>query len=313
MALHVNQQRAVVLMSHGRDTDSIAKELDISRMTLCRWNHIPEFKQTLDKTVAENMAGMRTQVQLSAQVFVEGGLEAGQQLRHMILKPNTTDTERRLSSMTLLRHTQRFWDLMGFNAKLPNATSLLNDKLSELQESEAVEKVPFPHPNDRVPGDRTDRHATEQDRAEPGACAGFMPDYVHDWRTNPVNDDGTPKTEPAPKAPNAYQPPEYDPTRTVKAQVEEEIAACIKHAEAAQVAEEPVTIKPASYRPKPKLWKRSATTTRCKPAKSKSPSSRTSPNCPTITAAPTTSATHSPTRPQVSKTNATLAAAHGTG
>ena len=308
MSLHVNQQRAIVLLSLGKDSNSIAQELDISRQTLCRWQKIPEFEQSLSKTVGENMAGMRTQVQLTAQTFIEGGLDAAQQLRHMILKANTTDMERRLSSATLLRHTTRFWDLMGFNAKLPNPASLLNDKLPDLQESESVEDVSF-HPNDRKPGDRAERPGTEGDRAEPGACAGFMPDYVHDWANNPVNDDGTPKKKPAPQEYTVPEFKEYDPTRTVKAQVEAATAECIQRAETA--AEAPIVIQPASYKPKPKAWKRSATTTRCKPAKSSSPQS---PTRPTTSTAPTTSASSSsPTQSQISKSNATPAAAHGPG
>ncbi len=312
MALHVNQQRAVALFALGHGTNDIAKQLDISRQTLCRWQNLPEFEQTLNKTVGENMAGMRVQVQLTAQTFVEGGLEAGQQLRHMILKANTTDTERRLSSMTLLRHTTRFWDLMGFNAKLPNPASLLNDKLPDLQESDAVEKVSF-HPNDRKPGDRAERPGTEEDGVPPGSCALSQPDYVHDWQSNPVNDDGTPKKAPEPREYTLPEFKDYDPTRSIKSQVEEATAECVKRAEAA--AEARITVQPASYKPKPKPWKRSATTTRCQPTKTSSP------RCPTTSTAQTTNASPSPnpnpnpnpTHSQTSKTKATPPAAHGPG
>ncbi len=307
MALHVNQQRAIVLLSLGKDINSIARELDISRQTLCRWKKIPEFDQALSKTVGENMAGMRTQVQLTAQTFIEGGLDSAQQLRHMILKVNTTDMERRLSCATLLRHTQRFWDLMGFNAKLPNPTSLLNDKLPELQEAEAVEKVSF-HAKDREPGDRADRPGTEGDRAEPGACAGFQPAYVHDWENNPVNDDGTPKKVTEPQPVDLAQPKNFDPTKTPKAQIEEAMAESIQQAEAR------ITIQPASYKPKPKAWKRSRTTTRCKPAQTSSPANLNSTSSLATTSMIRPRATNNSAHPQISNSNATpTAAAHGPG
>ncbi len=307
MALHVNQQRAIVLLSLGKDINSIARELDISRQTLCRWKKIPAFDQALSKTVGENMAGMRTQVQLTAQTFIEGGLDSAQQLRHMILKVNTTDMERRLSCTAILRHTQRFWDLMGFNAKLPNPTSLLNDKLPELQEAEAIEKVSF-HPKDREPGDRAERPGTEEDRAMPGACAGFQPDYVHAWANNPVNDDGTPKRVTDPQPVDEVQPKPFDPTRTVKEQVEAATEELIKQHEA------PITIHPASYKPKPKAWKRSHTTTRCKPAKTSSPAYLNSTSSPTSTSMSRPSARANSAPSQISNSNATpSAAAHGPG
>src|SRR5471030_456520 len=144
MPLNVNQKRAVALLALGQDACSVALELDISRMTLCRWKNIPEFQQTLNKTVAENMSSLATQVQLSAQLFIEGGLDCARQLHHMVLKSNTTDQERRLSCATMLRHTVRFWDMMGFNVKLPNAKSLLSEELPKLQEVESVGRVHFP-------------------------------------------------------------------------------------------------------------------------------------------------------------------------
>src|SRR5476651_2088375 len=160
MPLSPPQQRAIALLALGQDANSVSRELDISRMTLCRWKHKPEFQQTLNKTVAENMSSLQTQVQLTAQLFIEGGLDCARQLHNMVLKPNTTDQERRLSCATMLRHTVRFWDMMGFNAKLPNAKNLLSEELPNLQSVESVGRVPFPIQPE--PGDRNTRPLSEE-------------------------------------------------------------------------------------------------------------------------------------------------------
>ncbi len=159
MPLNPNQHRAVGLLAMGLSTTIVANDLGICRQTLCRWKQIPEFQEALDREVGEMMAGLSTQVQSTAHNLVEGGLEATQHLRYVMVKHGVKDQDRRICAAQLLHYAQRFYDLLGFNAKLTTPRKLQNEDLAnlsqaELSNSEATPDSPsdaaaFPSPLER--------------------------------------------------------------------------------------------------------------------------------------------------------------------
>ncbi len=132
MPLNPNQHRAVGLLAMGLSTSIVASDLGICRQTLCRWKQMPEFQEALDREVGEIMAGLNTQVQSTARNLIEGGLEATQHLRYVMVKHGVKDQDRRICAAQLLHHAQRFYDMLGFNAKLATPSKLQHEALANL-------------------------------------------------------------------------------------------------------------------------------------------------------------------------------------
>lgn len=264
--LTIVQRRAISMLSMGETPMNVAQSLDISRQTLFRWRQLPDFIQALDRAVAELNLNARAQVEATARIAIEGGLDAVTQLRNIVLRLDTSDHDRRLSCMNLVRVTERFWDLMGYNAKLPNKQTLLCDQLDKLNDAVHVGDPYIPRPPE--PGDRHLRPDTEVDPPPAGCDALCRPPEFYDWRHDPRNEDGTPKNPSEPEPP----PPEPEPPAINELQAE-----AARQEDEEEDDDDPIQLAPAKHtsspqsKPKPKAWKRSATTLRCKPEKSSTP------------------------------------------
>lgn len=251
MPLPPLKQRAVGLLSMGMDVSTVADQLQISRMTLCRWKRDKAFADALDRSTGEMMTNMHLQVQNTARVMVEGALEASNELRHIILNQRSKDHDRRLAAAQVLKHVQRFWDMLGYNAKLTSPRKLLNEELEKYDGAESIDKLP-PSPKRKRPRkDRLKRPISEIDPPEAGRRGGALPDEFYDWGDNPIHEDGTPKNPPQP-GPEPEPQPEPKP---------EPVAAppAVKALAAKQAKPRAARYK---RRAKRKAWKRSRTTLR---------------------------------------------------
>ena len=206
MELHINQKRAVAMLAQGRSATAVSIDLDVCRQTLARWRRIPEFQDALDRAVAELALNSRNQVEATARIAIEGGLDAVMQLRNIVVREGTSDHDCRLACVSLVRITERFWDLLGYNAKYAKKQTLLCDQLHAVSRAPSIGEPAVPG---RVQsGDRTQRDATDVDPRPPGAHALSTPPEFSDWRRNPVNNDGTRKTRKRRSKPYAFEKPQ---------------------------------------------------------------------------------------------------------
>ena len=292
--LHVNKQRAVALLSQGHDTSSVARIIGYTRQTVCRWRDEPEFQAELERQVSDIMGNMHVQVQTTARGLIEGGMETVQSLRCMLTDTTAKHQDRRLSGQCILKHATRFWDLLGYNAKAKAPRKLMCDENGKPIWVEQNREIPDPNP-----GDRHTRSDAERDPAQGHYDAKMNPPWVTDWEYNPVHDDGTLKGPPdyfhreamLAAVPNDEIHHFADTIHQGDLNTEADVQKILLQIEALKKAEqseppkedlkkedppEPeVQTVSATHKPqpmqKPKAWKRSATTLRCKPDQTPTP------------------------------------------
>ena len=296
--LHVNKQRAIAGLSMGQDTSSVARTIGVCRQTVCRWKRDPEFQKALQREVGEMMGNLHIQVQTTARSLVEGGMEGAQTLRYMLVEPGVEHQDRRLSAQVLLKHASRFWAMLGYSADAKEPAKLLNEILDEdesIQNATPLSDHPEGAAGEPEPLDRHLKSDMEQDPPQRHVQASICPPWATDWRFNQVYDDGTPKGPPdyfhhnpvlaaaVDEAQRAieelHRDCETNPDPNPEPESELDLEAAKQETEAEHIAANPpesdanaddIQIIPASHKssqPKPKPWKRSATTLRCKPGK----------------------------------------------
>jgi hypothetical protein len=187
------QHRAIGLLSLGADMSETATSCNITRQTLSRWKRNPEFQRALTRQIGEMMNGVVEQVQNEARVLIEGGLDAANKLRSIVLRETTPVGVCRHACNDILRHQGRFLDLLGYNANLALRRKLAVQELDELQDAEEnPDDLPPPHPSDI-----NNIAAKKESELTPANPFNFhhTPPAAFIFRDNPINEDGTLATD----------------------------------------------------------------------------------------------------------------------
>jgi hypothetical protein len=167
--LKPKQQRAIGLLAMGYDVFQVARLCDCDRATVYRWQQLDEFKHARDRHIQEMMTAMHPQIQATAREFIEGNLDAVRVLRQLVLDPSTPPAVRRAACNDLARHSGRWYDLMGFNAKLEQSKKLAVDEPSDPR-AETVPDVPCRPSDDELEAaaEAERRAAVEAERLKQG-------------------------------------------------------------------------------------------------------------------------------------------------
>jgi hypothetical protein len=183
------QHRAIGLLSLGLDMSEVATSCNITRRTLARWKQSPAFQRALTRQIGEMMSGIVEQVQNEARVLIEGGLDAANKLRSIVLREATPVGVCRQACNDILRHQGRFLDLLGYNAKLALRRNLAVQELDQLQDAEEnPDGLPPPHPSDI--NNIANKKESELTPANPFNFYHTQP-AAFIFRDNPINEDGT--------------------------------------------------------------------------------------------------------------------------